>query len=92
MKIYIFNENNYELFEDYRNAFNEEMVKDKLTDYFISFDYVVGDISHDTLRLKGFYDSKNKNCREINDFANYKTYLKDYCSYDCKYFVLKKAV
>ncbi len=81
----------YELIEDYKNGYNEEELKNKLTDYFYSFDYVVGDWAYGKLRLKGFYDKKNKLCKKINNIEDLKKYLKSNCAFDCKYFVIKKV-
>jgi len=30
------------------------------------------------------------NFKKINDKENIKEYLKNYCAYECKYFILKK--
>lgn len=90
MKKYIFEETNYELIKDYKNGFEEEKVREKITDYFLPYDYIVGDWSYGSLRLKGFYDSKNKNCNQINNYDNLDNYLKGNCSYDCRHFILKK--
>ena len=84
--------NVYEIITNYRDAFQEEEFLGRYTDYFYDYDYVVGDIAYGKLRLKGFYDSKNKKCREINDYNNLEEYLKENCAVDCKYFVLKKVV
>lgn len=90
MKNIIIDDKQYELIENYKDAFNEEELKEKLTDYFDEYDYVLGDYSYDKLRLKGFYSNDNKKCNEINDYSKYKEYLKNYCSYECRYFVIKK--
>ena len=50
----------YEIITDYKNAFDKEEFTEKYTDYFYDYDYIVGDIAYGKLRLKGFYDSKNK--------------------------------
>lgn len=80
----------YELLTNYKEAFNEEEVKEKYTDYFYDYDYIVGDIAYNKLRLKGFYDAKNKKVNKINNFNNLDTYLKNNCAVECRYFVLKK--
>ena len=49
----------YELITNYRNAYDENDFLDRYTDYFQDYDYIVGDIAYSSLRLKGFYDSKN---------------------------------
>ena len=54
MKIYTFNDNEYELLSD-DGCFSYDYVKDYVTDYFKDFDYIFGDFSGDKVRLKGFY-------------------------------------
>ena len=90
MKIIEINNEKYEVIENYKDAFNEEEFLEKCTDYFYPYDYIFGDIAYGKLRLKGFYDEKNKNVKEINNFKNKDNYLKEYCACDCKYFIVKK--
>ena len=80
----------YELITNYRNAYNENDFQNRYTDYFQDYDYIVGDIAYSSLRLKGFYDAKNKKVKKINNYNNLEEYLKNNCAVDCKYFVLKK--
>lgn len=82
--------NKYKLIKDYRNGFDEDMIKEKYTSYFESYDYIVGDIAYSKLRLKGFNKKSNKNYNKINDYNNVDKYIKDNCAYDCKYFILEK--
>lgn len=84
------NNNQYELIENYKNAYDEKELMNRVDDYFNDFDYILGDYAYGKLRLKGFYDQNHKKATNINNFANKKTYLTDYCAYECKYFVLKK--
>ena len=63
---------------------------DKFTDYFEDYDYIVGDWAYGKLRLKGFYDSKNKKVNNINNYNNVDSYFKDFCASDCKHFIIKK--
>ena len=81
---------NYELIKNYRNAYNEEDFLYRFTDYFYNYDYIVGDIAYSKLRLKGFYDHKNKKAKKINDYNKIDEYLEKNCAKDCKYFILKK--
>ena len=90
MKEIIINDVKYIVKKDYNDAIDLEEIKTKMTDYFISFDYIVGDWSYSKLRLKGFYESNNKNVKDINNINNLDDYLTNYCAYGCKYFVLKK--
>lgn len=90
MKKVIINNKNYEVEKDYKDAFDLDEVTELCTDYFDEFDYIFGDYSYSKLRLKGFYDSKNKKAKSINDISGLEDYIKNYCSYDCKYFLLRK--
>ena len=57
---------------------------------FDGYDYIVGDWAYGKLRLKGFYDSKNKKVNNINNYNNVDGYFKDFCASDCKHFIIKK--
>ncbi len=80
----------YLLVKNYRDAFVEEMFLERYTSYFSGYDYIVGDIAYNKLRLKGFYDDKNKKVKEFNNYRYLEKYLKENCAVSCKYFVLKK--
>ncbi|MDO4394836.1 MAG: DUF1027 domain-containing protein [Mycoplasmatota bacterium] len=90
MKVEI-NNITYEIIKDYKEGYNEEEFKQKCTDYFYDYDYIVGDIAYGKLRLKGFYDEKNKKANKINNYKNLDNYLKINCAPDCKYFIAKKT-
>ena len=90
MKKIILNQIEYELIQDYKNAFHLEDITDKYTDYFEEFDYIVGDYSYDKLRLKGFYRPENPKQKELNNYENVHSYLTNFCSYECRYFILEK--
>ena len=68
------------------NVFDLEEVKSYMTEYFDKFDYVFGDYAYEKLRLKGFKDKGNK----VNDIKYLDDYIKNYCAYGAKYFLLKK--
>ena len=85
------NNKKYELIKNYKDGFDREEFLSKCTDYFYDYDYIVGDIAYGKLRLKGFYDAKNKKVNKINNYKNLDFYIKNYCATDCKYFVLKKT-
>lgn len=90
MKYIILEDKKYEVLENYKDAFNYEELKEKMTDYFEPYDYIVGDYAYGKLRLKGFYKKENKKCKEINNIENKNDYLKDFCAYDCRYFLIEK--
>lgn len=89
MKI-VLNNNEYELIKEYKNAFDLGEVESLATEYFNDFDYILGDYAYNKLRLKGFYEDKNKKANEINKFSYMDEYIKNYCAYECRYFVLAR--
>ena len=80
----------YQLIKDYKDAFIKEEFLEKYTEYFYDYDYIVGDIAYGKLRLKGFYDEKNKKANKINNYKNVEHYLKNNCANDCRHFIVKK--
>lgn len=92
MKKYTYNDIDYELTKDYKGGFDNQEVQEKLTDYFIEYDYILGDWAYGKLRLKGFNNKENKNYKKINDVNTIDDYIKNHCAYDCRYFILKKIV
>lgn len=91
MKKYKLEESEYELVCDYKGGFDYDAIREKFTDYFLPYDYIIGDWSYGSLRLKGFNDKSNKGFNKINDFSKKDEYLKQNCAYDCKYFIIKKV-
>ena len=90
-KIIEVDNNKYELIKNYRDAYNDEEFKNRYTDYFYDYDYIVGDIAYSKLRLKGFYDDSNKKkVKKINNYKDVDNYLKEFCANDCRHFILKK--
>ena len=86
----VLNNCEYELVKNYKDGFDLTLIQEKCTDYFETFDYIFGDFSYDKLRLKGFYEHDSKYVSEINNIDNLQDYIDNYCSYDCRYFLLKK--
>ncbi|MBQ9319114.1 MAG: YutD family protein [Bacilli bacterium] len=84
--------NEYEIIENYKEGFELDKVKELYTDYFDDYDYILGDWSYGKLRLKGFCDKRNIKCNRINDIKYKDKYIKELCSYDCRYFIIKKLV
>jgi uncharacterized protein YutD len=86
----VINEIKYKVVKNYREGFDEEEVKTRMTDYFEGYDYVFGDWAYGKLRLKGFYNKDNKKVNKINNIEDLDKYIKENCAYDCKYFLLEK--
>lgn len=92
MKILHLGKNNYKIVKNNKDCIDEEELKSLFTEYFETFDYVLGDYSYGRLRLKGFYESKNKLAKKINDIKYLDDYLKEFCAYQCPYFLIKKQI
>ena len=90
MKKIIINDIEYEVIRNDKECLNTKDLEDKITDYFDSYDYIMGDFSYDKVRLKGYYDSSNNKVKQINDIKYLDDYLKNYCSYGARIFLLKK--
>lgn len=84
------NDVKYKVIKDEDKTVNVSMLNEMMTDYFNSYDYIVGDWAYSKLRLKGFNKKNNKFYKEINDYNKLDSYIKNNCAYGCKYFVLEK--
>lgn len=90
MKTIEVEKNKYEILKDYKKGFDLDDFISHYTDFYEDYDYIVGDIAYNKLRLKGFYESNNKKVKDINNYKNLDNYLKEYCAVDCRYYILKK--
>lgn len=90
MKKIVINDISYEIIRNDKDCIDIDELSEKITDYFDYYDYIVGDFAYDKVRLKGYYDSSNKSVKKINDIKYLDDYIKDYCSYGARIFVLKK--
>ncbi len=90
MKEIVINNQKYHVIKEVKNTVDVEILQEKVTDYFLPYDYIVGDWAYGKLRLKGFNDKNNKNYKPINDIAKVDEYIKNYCAFGCGYFILAK--
>ena len=84
-------DNEYNIVKDEHDIFDLEEVSSLATDYFKPYDYILGDYAYGKLRLKGFYNDNNKNANKINKLSYLDSYIKNYCAYNCKYFLIEKV-
>ena len=91
MKKIKINDIEYEVVENYKDGLEIDKLTELLTEYFDNYDYILGDWSYGHLRLKGFCDKQNKIKNQINDYSKVHDYIKKYCAYECRYFIIKKA-
>lgn len=83
------NEQHFEIVEDYRDCFDEEIFANRYSDILDKYDYVVGDFGYEQLRLKGFYNDHNKKAELSKRFSTIQDYLLEYCNFGCPYFILR---
>lgn len=81
----------YVVTKNVKDALNLEELEQRFTEYFESFDFVLGDYSYGKLRLKGFCEKGNKNFKSINDIATLDRYIEKYCAFGCRHFVISKV-
>lgn len=84
------NGDTYKIVEDYREALDLDMLEERYSEFLEKYDYIVGDISYEKLRLRGFYEDRNKKVPIDMRISNLEDYLLEYCSFGCKYFVLER--
>ena len=80
----------FELIEEYRDCFNEEIFASRYSDILDKYDYVVGDFGYNQLRLKGFYKDNNKKAEISKRFSSIQDYILEYCNFGCPYFVVRR--
>lgn len=81
----------FELVENYRNAWNEEVFKARYSEVLNKYDYIVGDWGYNQLRLRGFFDDHNKRATYDNRISTLNEYLYEFCNFGCPYFVLRRV-
>lgn len=81
----------YEVIENYREAFDLEVVQERYSDILAKYDYIVGDWGYNQLRLKGFYEDRNTKASFDTKISTVEDYLYEYCNFGCAYFILKRG-
>ena len=82
---------NFELVENYRDAFNEEIFIEKYSELLNKYDYIVGDVGYEKLRLAGFYRNGKRKVEPDKRVNAIEEYLNEYCNFGCAYFILRKV-
>lgn len=77
-----------EIVEDFKDAFDEDKLAIRYTPLLAQYDYIVGDISAEQLRLKGFYNN-NKAVNNHDKIQSLQDYLYEYVNFGAPYFVLE---
>lgn len=89
MEITVMNKK-YKLIKNVKDAFDKDEFLEKCTEYFLPYDFIVGDYAYGKVRLKGFNKKSNKNFNKFNDCTKIEKYINEDCAYGCAYFILEK--
>ncbi|MCL2676322.1 MAG: DUF1027 domain-containing protein [Streptococcaceae bacterium] len=81
----------FHLVHDYREAFDAEKLEQRFSDLFDKYDYIVGDLGYEQLRLKGFFSADRKKMSGENKIDHVQDYVNEYCNFGCAYFILKRV-
>lgn len=79
----------YELLVNFHDGFDIEKLEERFSEILTKYDYVVGDMGFDQLRLHGFYKSGSKKGLPAQNIDRLQDYLFEYCNFGCPYFVLR---
>lgn len=71
-----------------KDAFNATVFSQRFSEILLKYDYIVGDLGNEQLRLKGFYKD-DRDVKKANRISRLDDYLKEYCNFGCAYFVLE---
>lgn len=82
---------NYKLVENYKDAFDLEQMENRYSDYLLKYDYIVGDIAYQKLRLRGFFEDYRKSVPIDMKISHLEDYLVEFCSFGSPYFVLERV-
>lgn len=78
----------YELVYDFHQAFDVHQFADRYSTVLSKYDFIVGDIGFEQLRLKGFYAADTARVPVSQTITALNDYLYEYCNFGCAYFVL----
>lgn len=87
--IIFINERSYRLVEDYREAYNQQKMAARFSDFLEKYDFLVGDIAADQLRLRGFYEDGTAGIARSNQISALQDYLYEEVNFGAPYFVLE---
>lgn len=84
------NGRNYDILVEARQPIDLQLLKEKYDPYLDQYDYLVGDVSSEHLRLKGFYSNQDVTSIDKKSSA-IADYLIEYCNPGTPYFILHLA-
>lgn len=89
-KYWQINQDIYQLVLNYRDGFQPDIFSQRYSEILKKYDFIVGDWSHEQLRLRGFYYDDLRGVPKDMKISSLEDYLVEYCSFGCSYFVLER--
>lgn len=86
----LLNEELYVIVLDQKEAYHFDDFSRRYQDYFSKFDFILGDWAFGQLRLRGFYQIGTPNVVSDQLIDSLDDYIKEYCNFGSKYFLLAK--
>lgn len=86
----LINQREYRIVVNEREALDRDVLREKYDPYLDQYDYLVGDVSSDHLRLRGFYNDYIKTSIDRKK-STIVDYLYEYCNPGAPYFILESA-
>lgn len=80
----------YHIIANVRDALDIETLRNKYDPYLDQYDYIVGDVSSQHLRLKGFYEKASRYAIDKKALTIV-DYLTEYCNPGIPYFILERV-
>jgi len=81
----------YELVMENKNAWNQEVFRERYSEVLERYDYIVGDWGYNQLRLRGFLKDSHPKATKDTSISGLQDYLHEYCNFGCAYFILEKV-
>lgn len=86
----LINGTKYEIMQDVKEALDLTRLENRYTEFFEKYDYIVGDLSREALRLRGFYADHQRKVPVDMRISYLEDYLAEFCNFGCPYFVLQR--
>ncbi|TVV26212.1 DUF1027 domain-containing protein [Weissella cibaria] len=83
------NERSYRLVHNYREAYDQQKMAARFSDFLEKYDFLVGDIAADQLRLHGFYKDGATGVARSQQISALQDYLYEEVNFGAPYFVLE---
>ena len=84
------NDVRFKIVENYNEGLNLDHLKERYSDIFEKYDYIVGDMSYGQMRLRGFYHNTTENVPFDMFIRTLDDYLNEHTAFGSAYFVIER--